>query len=66
MEFGKAAHFWKAYIIRNPKTNVYIYADDRMAAILDFRYGRHIIQVYYVFFIKSYAIWQSSTFLESS
>ena len=39
MEISKSAYFWKAYSIRNLKTNVYICTDARMAAILDFQNG---------------------------
>ena len=31
MEISKAARFWKAYNMRNLKTNVYIYSDAQMA-----------------------------------
>ena len=39
MEISKAVHFWKAYNVRNPKTNVYICAETQVAAILDFQNG---------------------------
>ena len=41
MEISKAIHFWKAYNIRSPKTNVYICAETAVGAILDFQNGRH-------------------------
>src|SRR6218665_1206134 len=38
----KTIHFWKAYNISNQKSNVYIYSDSDMAAILHFvQIGRH-------------------------
>ena len=40
MEISKPSHFWKAWNTRNLRNNVYICAEIRVAAILDFKNGR--------------------------
>jgi len=55
MEISKAVHFWKAYNVRNPKTNVYICAETQVAAILDFQNGRREIRIFEYFkFLLTY------------